>query len=107
MRALAAQVDLGFPRGIQARLDEIEALEADHARAPEHRAAQRALALDVTRRVHGPAEAARAVRVSEAAFSDQPVEDPDLLEALYQALDHFEFGLDSLLDGLERRLANG
>ena len=30
LRALAAQVDLGFPRGIQARLDEIEALDAGH-----------------------------------------------------------------------------
>ncbi|MFZ5854843.1 MAG: tyrosine--tRNA ligase [Chloroflexota bacterium] len=79
--------------------DEIEALEADHAQNPERRTAQRVLALDVTRRVHGPAEAARAVRISEVAFSDEPVQDPELLEALYQALDHFEFGPAELAGG--------
>ncbi len=79
--------------------DEIGALGEEHARAPEHRTAQRALALDVTRRVHGPAEAARAVRVSEVVFSGEPVRDPELLEALYEALDHFEFSPDDLAGG--------
>ena len=41
--------------------DEIEALEAELVRAPEGRAAQRALALDITTRTHGPEAAARAI----------------------------------------------
>ncbi len=77
----------------------VEALEAEHARTPERRAAQRTLALDVTRRVHGPGEAARAVRVSEAAFSAEPIRDPELLQELYEALDHFDFGGPELAGG--------
>ena len=47
----------------------IEELEAEQVAHPETRTAQRALAFDVTTRVHGEEEAQRAVRVSEAAFS--------------------------------------
>jgi tyrosyl-tRNA synthetase len=47
----------------------IEALEAEAARAPERRVVQRALASDLTARVHGPAIAARVEEVSEAVFS--------------------------------------
>jgi len=76
---------------------EVEALEAEHGAAPERRTAQRALAFDITTRVHGEAETRLAVRVSEAAFSPEPVADPALLEAMYGALERFEFG-DADLD---------
>jgi tyrosyl-tRNA synthetase len=79
--------------------EEIVALEAAHAAAPERRAAQRTLALDITTRVHGPDAAGTAVRASEAAFSATPLEDPDLLEALYAELDRFEFAEADLATG--------
>jgi tyrosyl-tRNA synthetase len=69
----------------------IAALEAEAAAGPEARPAQRALALDITARVHGGAEARRAVDVSEAAFSGKPIRDPVVLETLYEAVDGFEF----------------
>jgi tyrosyl-tRNA synthetase len=47
----------------------IEALEAEAAAAPERRLVQRALARDITARVHGPEVAARIEEVSEAVFS--------------------------------------
>jgi tyrosyl-tRNA synthetase len=47
----------------------IEALEAEAASAPERRVVQRALAGDLTARVHGPEVAARVEEVSEAVFS--------------------------------------
>ena len=48
---------------------EIEGLEAEQAAHPETRPAQRALAIDLTTRVHGVAETERAMTVSHAAFS--------------------------------------
>ena len=47
----------------------IEALEAEAAGAPERRLVQRALAHDLTARVHGPEVAERVIEVSEAVFS--------------------------------------
>lgn len=47
----------------------IEALEAEAASAPERRPIQRALARDVTARVHGGEVADRVAEVSEAVFS--------------------------------------
>ena len=43
---------------------------------PEARAAQRALARDITTRTHGEAAAAQAIADSEALFSGGPIEDP-------------------------------
>jgi tyrosyl-tRNA synthetase len=48
---------------------EIESIEATHAAAPHARTAQRALADELTVRVHSPAALAAAVRVSELLFS--------------------------------------
>lgn len=47
----------------------IEELEAETASHPERRAAQRALAGELTAAVHGPAETARARHAAEALFS--------------------------------------
>ncbi len=77
----------------------VEELEAKQAAAPETRVAQRAMAFDITARVHGEAEAARAVRVSEAAFSKEPIRDPEVLEALYGAMDGFEYTAEDAAGG--------
>ena len=71
--------------------EEILSLEADQALHPDRRPAQRALARDISARVHGEAAAQDAIRLSEAAFSRDPITDPALLAALYDALDGFEY----------------
>jgi tyrosyl-tRNA synthetase len=101
----APDVDVGaflrrftlLPRG------EIEALETDHAAAPERRIAQRTLALDITARVHGPAEAETQRRAGEALFGDEALDDPEILASLYGNVDSFEFepaDLDSAVGDL-------
>ena len=80
--------------------DRIEALEAELARHPEGRAAQRALAVDITARVHGDDEARTAATVSEAAFGRGPVTDPRVLETLHAAADGFAFSDADVRAGL-------
>ena len=70
---------------------EIEALEADGAARPEARIPQRAMALDITARVHGPTAAAHAVRVSTAAFARDPIRDHAVLQTLHADVDGFPF----------------
>ena len=79
--------------------ERIEEIEAQQAARPEARVAQRAAALDITARVHGKEEARQAVRISEAAFSREPIRDPDVLDALYAAIDHFDFAAGDLAGG--------
>jgi tyrosyl-tRNA synthetase len=76
--------------------DQIHGLEEEQQRAPESRPAQRALAYEMTSRVHGRDEAERQVRVAEAAFSGQPLRDPVVLEVLFDEVEHFEFGDEEL-----------
>ncbi len=71
--------------------DEIDELLGDQEAHPERRPAQRRLAADVTARVHGEEAAVQAERVSQAAFSGQPIRDPAVLATLYDAVDGFEF----------------
>jgi tyrosyl-tRNA synthetase len=80
----------------------IEALEAEMTAHPETRVAQKAVAHDLTARVHGDDEARRAVRVSEAAFSKEPIRDPELLAGLFEAIENFEFTADDLAGGALR-----
>ena len=69
--------------------NEIEALDAAVAANPGGRAAQRALALDVTGRTHG-ADVARQVAVdSVALFAPDPIRDPALLERLFASVGGF------------------
>jgi tyrosyl-tRNA synthetase len=68
----------------------IAALEAEQAAAPEARPAQRALARDITERVHGGDATRLAIRVSEAAFARTPVEDPEILATLHREADGFD-----------------
>jgi tyrosyl-tRNA synthetase len=71
--------------------EEIEELDAEVESRPEGRAAQRALAHDLTVRTHGVEAAAHAQRVSEAAFSREPIRDPAVLATLHEAVAGFTF----------------
>jgi tyrosyl-tRNA synthetase len=71
--------------------DEIRGYEAELAEAPEVRSAQRALAYDVTARVHGADAATKAYQASEAAFSREPVRDPAILAVLHETTGGFWF----------------
>ena len=64
--------------------------------------AQKAVAFDLTARVHGEDEAKKAVRVSEAAFSKEPIRDAEVLDALFEAIEHFEFTAEDLAGGALR-----
>jgi tyrosyl-tRNA synthetase len=87
---------------------EVAEVEGAHAAAPEKRAAQKALAFDLTARVHGREEAQRQVRVADAVFGGGPITDPDVLDVLFDALEHFEFGPDEAdLDALGFAVASG
>ncbi len=70
---------------------EIEALEAEARARPDARAAQRALARDITARAHGEAAATEAIRDSEAMFSGGPIEDPEVLRSLFESTGGFTF----------------
>ena len=88
--------------------DEAAELERQQAASPEQRPAQRALAFDLTARIHGRDEAQRQVRVAEAAFSGGPIEDAEVLERLFDAMEHFEFGADEeAMDALSFAVASG
>ncbi|MEA2536578.1 MAG: tyrosyl-tRNA synthetase [Chloroflexota bacterium] len=67
----------------------IEALEAEAAAAPERRLVQRALAIDLTARVHGPDVAARVEQISEAVFSRRlPELGEEILAFAFEQLPH-------------------
>jgi tyrosyl-tRNA synthetase len=74
--------------------EEVEAIAADHLARPEARIGQRRLAHDLTARIHGVTEAERQERIAEAAFGEA-VDDPAVLETLYEALGGFDFGPDA------------
>ncbi len=80
--------------------DEIATLEGDLGSRPELRAAQRALADDITARVHGADAAREAAEISSAAFGSGPIEDPRVLAALHAATDGFDFRSADAASGL-------
>jgi tyrosyl-tRNA synthetase len=87
---------------------EVAAVEAEHGAAPEKRAAQKALAFDLTARVHGREEADRQVRVADAAFGGGPITDPDVLETLYGSLENHDATSEELaLNALDYAVASG
>ncbi len=79
--------------------EEIEALEAEAASHPEARAAQRALARDITARTHGEAAATEAIRDSEAMFAGGPIADPAVLQSLFESTGGFTFDPATLAGG--------
>ena len=81
------------------RREEIEALEAEMQRSPEGRAAQRALALDITSRTHGTAAATRALADSAAKFAAGPIDDPAVLASLHASAGGFSFDPATLAAG--------
>jgi tyrosyl-tRNA synthetase len=88
--------------------DEIYELEEQQRAKPEARPAQRALAFDLTARVHRRDEAERQVRVAEAVFSGEALTDPDVLDVLFAELPHWEFGDEDLrLDAPGLGVASG
>ena len=80
----------------------IEAIEAEQAAHPESRVAQKAVGLDLTARVHCEEAARNAIRLSEAAFSKEPIRDPDVLEGLYSEIDGFDFSSEDVAGGALR-----
>ena len=70
--------------------DEVADIERQQTDSPERRPAQRALAYDLTARIHGREEADRQVRIADAAFAGGPITDPEVLDALFQSIDHYE-----------------
>ncbi len=92
------QADADMPRllGVfswesEARL---EALLADHAQAPERRVAQRALALEMTARIHGQAIAQAVQAVSETVFGEASLEQlkklaPAEIRRIIQEMPHY------------------
>ena len=72
--------------------EQILALDAATAEAPQKREAQRTLAGDLTARVHGEAAAAAAIAASEAAFAGGPIDDPAVLQTLHRETGGFTFG---------------
>jgi len=85
--------------------EEIEALDAELARAPEARAAQRALARDITARTHGEATAVQAIADSAARFSGDAITDPDMLRSLFEGSGGFTFTIATLEAGIAALLA--
>jgi tyrosyl-tRNA synthetase len=86
--------------------EEIEALEAELARAPEARAAQRALARDITARTHGEAAAVQAIADSAARFSAGSIDDPAVLRSLFEGSGGFTFSPGMLEAGIAVLLAD-
>ena len=83
----------------RAKILDLEAQQASH---PETRVAQKAVGYDLTARVHGDAAARNAVRLSEAAFSKDPIRDADVLDGLFAEIDHFEFAAEDVAGGALR-----
>ena len=71
------------------------AIESEQLARPESRAAQQALAFDLTARIHGREEADRQVRVAAAVFSPDPIDDPDVLDVLHREVGGFELTPDA------------
>jgi tyrosyl-tRNA synthetase len=79
--------------------EEIEALESEGVARPEGRVQQRTLARDLTERAHGADEAVHAERVSEAAFSRDPIRDPAILATLHDVVAGFSFSDSDIAGG--------
>ena len=84
----------------------IEGLDAELAARPDARAAQRALARDITTRTHGEAATAQAEADAEALFSGAPIQDPAVLRSLYESTGGFTFTSEALAAGAAVLLAD-
>jgi len=72
--------------------DEVEALEAEQQEHPERRAGQRALAFELTARVHGEDVARRQQEIAEALFGERVASlPPERLAELHPDLEPWEW----------------
>jgi tyrosyl-tRNA synthetase len=81
--------------------EEIEAIEAEHNQAPEKRLAQKKLAEEILRDLHGEGAYENAVKISELLFAGKIKEIPvnDLLAGL-RDVPHFETSGGAIMDVL-------
>ena len=85
--------------------EEIEAMIAEHQLAPHQRLLQKALAKDLTERVHSEADYQAAVEASEILFGKGTAEalhklDEDTLLSVFEGVPQFEISLDELQQGI-------
>lgn len=85
--------------------DFIEALEIEHNTAPHLRVLQKALAKDITVRVHGEAEYEKAIKATEFLFGNTGIEFLNELtdaevKTLFSGVPNFSVGIDELKAGL-------
>jgi tyrosyl-tRNA synthetase len=85
--------------------DEIEALDAAVVANPGARAAQRALALDVTGRTHGVDVARQVADDSVALFAPDSIRDPAVLERLFASVGGFDVSPEAAGSGAAAVLA--
>jgi len=79
----------------------IETLERQHAEAPHERLAQRALASEVTRMMHGEAELTRVESAAAALFGGSVRElEEDMLDAVFADVGSSDHGRSALEDGV-------
>ena len=86
--------------------DEIEALDAEVLARPGARAAQRALAADITARTHGADAARQVADDSVALFAPDPIRDPALLERLWGTVGGFSLDAAAAAAGAAAALAS-
>ena len=84
--------------------EEIEDLEAGVAAHPEARAAQQALAREITLRTHGPDALRHAEEASDLVFSREPTRNESALATLHGSGLGFEFSQESLTGSLAQLL---
>lgn len=83
----------------------IEALEAEHDTAPHLRVLQKALAKDITTRVHGEAEYEKAIKSSEFLFGNTGIEfltelsDAEVIR-LFEGVPNFTVSLADILENI-------
>lgn len=83
----------------------IEALEAEHDTAPHLRVLQKALAKDITTRVHGEAEYEKAIKSSEFLFGNTGIEfltelsDAEVI-GLFEGVPNFNISLSDILENI-------
>lgn len=85
--------------------EEIEAMIAEHQLAPHQRILQKALAKDLTERVHSEADYLAAVEASDILFGKGTAEalhrlDEDTLLSVFEGVPQFEISLDELYQGI-------
>lgn len=86
--------------------EEISELERQHAEAPERRILQKALAKDITCRVHSEKEYETAVAASELLFGKGTTEqlnalDKDTLMSVFEGVPQFTISASKLKDGID------